>query len=134
MGSRRVPTGCGPGAVTARAYKEVRSRPAGRLHAARLCANSIKSTSVVYLSAIGRGGAAGVFPRGVGQVLKLRAQIKQYVAGQLAACTQPDPAHPDRPFRVGFDPPAVQDCVHLKKSSAPVQDSAAVQDNVQSWM
>ncbi|KAK9843668.1 hypothetical protein WJX81_001889 [Elliptochloris bilobata] len=41
----------------------------------------------------------GVFPRGPGQVLKLRAQIKQYVAGQLAACTEPDPAHSDKPFR-----------------------------------
>lgn len=46
-------------------------------------------------------GAAGVFPRGPGQVMKLRAQIKAYVAGQLAACTQPHPAAPDKPFRVG---------------------------------
>ena len=45
-------------------------------------------------------GAAGVFPRGPGQVLKLRAQIKAYVAGQLAACTQPHPAAPDEPFVV----------------------------------
>jgi len=60
------------------------------------------------LSTVGTRWGAGVFPRGVGQVLKLRAQIKQYVAGQLAACTQPDPAHPDQPFRVRFDPPAVQ--------------------------
>jgi len=45
-------------------------------------------------------GVAGVFPRGPGQVLKLRAQIKEYVAGQLAACTQPHPAAPDKPFVV----------------------------------
>ncbi len=44
--------------------------------------------------------AAGVFPRGPGQVLKLRAQIKAYVAGQLAACTQAHPAAPDEPFVV----------------------------------
>ncbi len=44
--------------------------------------------------------AAGVFPRGPGQVMKLRVQIKQYVAGQLAACTEPGPAHPEKLFRV----------------------------------
>lgn len=44
---------------------------------------------------------AGIFPRGPGQVLKLRAQIKEYVAGQLAACTQPCAEHPDEPFQVG---------------------------------
>ena len=47
--------------------------------------------------------AAGVFPRGPGQVMKLRVQIKQYVAGQLAACTEPDPAHPDKPFRASSE-------------------------------
>lgn len=42
----------------------------------------------------------GVFPRGVGQVMKVRKQIIAYVAGQLAACTEADPAHPDKPFKV----------------------------------
>lgn len=43
---------------------------------------------------------AGVFPRGLGQVKKLRQQIKAYVAGQLAACTEADPDHPEQPFKV----------------------------------
>ena len=43
---------------------------------------------------------AGVFPRGPGQVIKLRQQIKAYVAGQLDACTQPDPENPKALFRV----------------------------------
>ena len=43
---------------------------------------------------------AGVFPRGLGQVSKLRQQIKAYVAGQLDACTQPDPQNPKAHFRV----------------------------------
>ncbi|CAK0786710.1 hypothetical protein CVIRNUC_009924 [Coccomyxa viridis] len=41
----------------------------------------------------------GVFPRGLGQVSKLRQQIKAYVAGQLDACTQPDPQNPKAQFR-----------------------------------
>ncbi|CAL8465481.1 g5017 [Coccomyxa elongata] len=41
----------------------------------------------------------GVFPRGFGQVQKVRQQIKAYVAGQLAACTGADPDHPDLPFQ-----------------------------------
>lgn len=32
--------------------------------------------------------------------MKVREQIKAYVAGQLAACTQPDPDCPNRPFQV----------------------------------
>ena len=43
---------------------------------------------------------AGVFPRGLGQVSKVRQQIKHYVAGQLDACTQPDPEHPKAHFEV----------------------------------
>ena len=43
----------------------------------------------------------GVFPRGLGQVQKVRQQIKAYVAGQLAACTEADPDHPDLAFKVG---------------------------------
>ena len=76
---------------------------------------------MVCLSSVGTRWGAGVFPRGVGQVLKLRAQIKQYVAGQLAACTQPDPAHPDQPFRVRFDPPAAQ---HPAAQQPPWSDQA----------
>ncbi len=33
----------------------------------------------------------------------MRQQIKAYVAGQLAACTEADPDHPDLPFQVGED-------------------------------
>lgn len=47
---------------------------------------------------------AGVFPRGLGQVQKVRQQIKAYVAGQLAACTEADPDHPDLAFKVGRGP------------------------------
>jgi hypothetical protein len=43
---------------------------------------------------------AGVFPHGPGQVMKVRRQIKAYVSGQLAACTEADPQHPDQPFQV----------------------------------
>ena len=50
---------------------------------------------------------AGVFPRGLGQVSKLRQQIKAYVAGQMDACTQPDPEHPK---------------AHFKASSCPIRD------------
>jgi hypothetical protein len=31
--------------------------------------------------------------------MKVRQQIKAYVAGQLAACTQPDPDRPDQTFQ-----------------------------------
>jgi hypothetical protein len=36
--------------------------------------------------------------------MKVRKQIIAYVAGQLAACTEADPAHPDRPFKVLAQP------------------------------
>lgn len=38
-------------------------------------------------------------------MIKLRQQIKAYVAGQLDACTQPDPENPKALFRVSV--PAV---------------------------
>ena len=34
---------------------------------------------------------------------KLRQQIKAYVAGQLDACTQPDPQNPKAQFRVSAE-------------------------------
>ena len=54
----------------------------------------------LLLWALKAGSFTGVFPRGVGQVMKVRKQISAYVAGQLAACTEADPAHPDKPFKV----------------------------------
>jgi hypothetical protein len=51
-------------------------------------------------SLTGAASIAGIFPRGPGQVIKLRRQIKAYVSGQLDACTQPDPENPKALFRV----------------------------------
>lgn len=56
------------------------------------------------LSEVKPSEIAGVFPRGLGQVSKLRKQIKAYVNGQLDACTQPDPEHPKAHFKVSCWP------------------------------
>lgn len=53
----------------------------------------------IYIEAA-REPFSGVFPRGLGQVKKVREQIKAYVAGQLAACTEADPDHPQQHFKV----------------------------------
>ena len=58
------------------------------------------ATPVMLLKGKAALESAGVFPRGLGQVSKLRQQIKAYVAGQLDACTQPDPEHPKAHFKV----------------------------------
>ncbi|BDA49996.1 Sterol 3-beta-glucosyltransferase [Coccomyxa sp. Obi] len=59
----------------------------------------------------------GVFPRGLGQVKKVRQQIKAYVAGQLAACTEADPDHPDLAFKEFAHPQAR--FLHEKRHALP---------------
>ena len=63
-----------------------------------------RTITSVMLSEERASEMAGVFPRGLGQVSKLRKQIKAYVNGQLDACMQPDPEHPKAHFKVSHCP------------------------------